>query len=132
MVSHWNLEKSLPKRCLTLSVLTFTDPLPTPLSIAVEEDQGSEVTSIRHTRQSSPVPRYNQQTSRSDTYSHSHRTRSSYQPKYSNRDRCHSYSSPKNQYSHNQANNMLHNANDMHPLNMSELIGSLQSQIIGL
>ena len=27
---------------------------------------------------------------------------------------------------------MPHNANDMHPLNMSELIGSLQSQIIGL
>ena len=51
----------------------------------------------RHARQSLPVPRYNQQTSRSDTYSHSHRTRSSYQLRYSNRDRHHSYSSPKNQ-----------------------------------
>ena len=91
----------------------------------------------RHTRQPSPVPRYNKQTSRSDMYSHSHRDRSSYQPMYSNRDRHHSYSSPK--YLHNQASNsyqnigiMPYNTNDMYPLNMSELIGSLQCQIIGL
>ena len=93
----------------------------------------------RHIRQSSPVPRYNQQTNRSDTYSHSHRARPSYQPRYSTRDRHHSYSSPKTQYLHNQVgnscqnnSNMPHNANNMYPLNMPELIGSLQSQIIGL
>ena len=54
-------------------------------------------------------------------------------------DRCHLYSSVRNQYSHNPASNsyqnnsnMPHNANNMHPLNMSELTGSLQSQIIDL
>ena len=93
----------------------------------------------RPSRQSLPVPRYNRQTNRSDTYPHSHRTRSSYQPRYNDRDRQHSYSSPKNQYLHNQASNsyqnssdMPHNATDMYPLNTSELIGSLQSQIICL
>ena len=43
MVYHWNPDKSLLKRYLTLLVHTLTDPLPTPLSIAVEEDQGLEV-----------------------------------------------------------------------------------------
>ena len=46
MVSHWNLGKSLLKRYLISSVHTFTDLLPTQLNIAVEEDQGPEVTSI--------------------------------------------------------------------------------------
>ena len=46
MVSHWNLNKFLLKRYLILSVCTFTDPLPTQPSTAVEEDQGPEVTSI--------------------------------------------------------------------------------------
>ena len=93
----------------------------------------------RHIRPSSPVPRYNCQTSRSDTFSHSNRARPSHQHRYSNRDRHHSYSSVRNQYSHNPASNpyqnisnMPHNANNMHPLNTSELIGSLQSQIIDL
>ena len=93
----------------------------------------------RPLRQSLPVPRYNRQTNRSDAYPHSQRARSSYQSGYSDRDRCHSYSSPKNQYLHNEACNSYHNnsntphiANDMYPLNTSELIGSLQSQIKGL
>ena len=91
----------------------------------------------RHTRQSSPVSRYNQHTSRSDTYAHSHKDRSYHQPSYNNRDRCNLYSSPN--YSCNAANNSYHNnsnmscnTNDMHPLNRSELIGSLQSQMLGL
>ena len=70
---------------------------------------------------------------------HSHRARSSYQSRYSDRDRHHSYSSPKNQYLQNQASNSYQNssntphiANNRYPLNISELIGSLQSQIIGL
>ena len=93
----------------------------------------------KYIRQSSSVPRYNWQTIRSDTYSHSHRARPSHQHRYSTRDRCHSYSSPKTQYLHNQTgnsyqnnSNMSHNANNMHPLNTSELIGLLQSQIIDL
>ena len=46
MVSHWNFGKSLLKRYLILSVHIFTDLLPMQLSIAVEEGQGPEVTSI--------------------------------------------------------------------------------------
>ena len=91
----------------------------------------------RPSRQS--LPRYNRQTNRPDTYPDSHRARYSYQPRYNDRDRHCSYSSPKNTYLHNQASNsyqsssnMPHNATDMYPLNTSELIGSLQSQIIGL
>ena len=71
----------------------------------------------RHTGQSSPVPRYNQQTNKSDTYAHSH------QPNYHNRDRHHLYSSPdhscnpaSNSSYHNNSN-MPHSANDIHPLN---------------
>ena len=45
MVSPWNLCKSPPKRHPISSVHTFIDLLPTQLNIAVEEDQGSEVTS---------------------------------------------------------------------------------------
>ena len=93
----------------------------------------------RPSRQSSPVPRCNRQANRSDAYPYSHRARSSYQSRYSDRYRHHSYSSPKNQYLHNQGSNSYHNnsntphiANDMYPLNTTELIGSLQSQIIGL
>ena len=92
----------------------------------------------RHVRKSSPVPRYNHQTSRSDTYSHSHKARPSYQPRFGTRDRHHLYSSPKTQYTHTQAgisyqnnSNIPHNTNNMHPLNTSELIGLWQSQIIG-
>ena len=92
----------------------------------------------RHARQSSPVPRYDQPASRLDTYAHSCKDRSYHHPIYNNRDRCHLYSSPN--HSCNPANNSYHNnnsnmpcsTNDMHSLNMSELIDSLQSQILGL
>ena len=89
----------------------------------------------RPSRQPLPVPRYNRQTNRSDAYSHFKRARSSYQSRYSDRDRRHSYSSSKYQHPHNQASHSYHNSSntpDMYPLNTSELIGSLQSQIIGL
>ena len=86
----------------------------------------------RPSRQSSPVPRQNRQTNRSDTYPHFNRARSYYQFRYSDRDRCHSYSSPKNQHPYNQAShsyhnnsNIQHNAPNKYPLNTSELIGSL-------
>ena len=69
-------------------------------------------------------------------YAHSHKDRSYHQPSYNNWDRCHLYSSPNhlcnpanNSYHNN--SNMPHSTNDMHPLNTSELIGSLQSQILG-
>ena len=45
MVSHWNFGRSLLKKYLILSVCTYIDLLPTQLSIAIEEDQGPEVTS---------------------------------------------------------------------------------------
>ena len=127
---------SAPKRYLISSVHTFMDLLPTPLNIAVEEDQGTRGNQqYRPSRQSSPVPRYNRQTNRSDACPHFNRARSSYQSRYSDRDRCHSYSSHKYQHLHNQASCSHHNASNtpnMYPLNTSELIGSLQSQIIGL
>ena len=86
----------------------------------------------RHARQSSPVLRYNQPTGRLVTYTHSCKDRSYHQPSYHKRDRCHSYSSPN--HSCNPSSN-YYNGNrpcDMHPLNTSELKGSLQSQILGL
>ena len=46
MASCWNLSKSLLMKYLILSVHTFTDPLAIQLTIAVEIDQGPEVTSI--------------------------------------------------------------------------------------
>ena len=61
----------------------------------------------RPSRQSLPVPRYNynerkRQTNRSDTYPNLNRfhqeERSSYQSRYSDRDRHHLYSSPKHQH----------------------------------
>ena len=93
----------------------------------------------RPSKQFLPVPRYHRQSNRSDAYPHLSRARSSYQSRYSDRDRHHSYSSFKNQHPHNQASHSYHNNSnipcntpDMYPLKTSELIGSLQSQIIGL
>ena len=94
------------------------------------------------------MPRYNyndrnRQTNRSDTYPNFNRfhqeERSSYQSRYSDRDRHHLYSSPKHQqqynqssHNHNNKGHVQHNAHNMSTLNTSELIGSLQNQIIGL
>ena len=88
----------------------------------------------RPQRQSLPVPRYNRQTNRSDTYPHFNRARSSYQSRYRDRE-YHSYSSSKYQHPHNQASHSYHNNSNtpnMHPFNTSELMGSLQSHNIGL
>ena len=74
----------------------------------------------------------------SDTYPTFNRfhqeDRSSYQSRYSARDRHHSYSSPKHQHQYNQAshhyndnNHAQHNTNNMPTLNTLDIIGSLQS-----
>ena len=44
-VSHWNLDRSLLKKCLILPVCTYIDLLSTQLSRAIEENQGPEVPS---------------------------------------------------------------------------------------
>ena len=101
----------------------------------------------RPPRQSSPVPSYNyndrtRQINRSDTYPNFNRVcqkERSYQSRYGDKDRHHPYSSPRhwhqyNQASHHYSNNshVQHNAHNMSTLNTSDIIGSLQSQIIGL
>ena len=102
----------------------------------------------RPSRQSLPVPRYNynernRQANRSDIYPNFNRfcqeERSSYHPRYSDRDRHHLYSSPKPQHQYNQVShhyndnsNVQHNAHNMSTLNTLDIIGSLQSQIRGL
>ena len=90
----------------------------------------------RYTRQSSPVPRYNQHSCRSDIHSHSNTDRMYNQTSYNNRNRHHSHSSlnhpcniPNNPY-HN-TSNVQHNI-DMHSSNTLDILGSLQSQILGL
>ena len=89
-----------------------------------------------YTRQSSPVPEYNQQTCRSDVHSYSNKDRSYNQTSYNNRNRHHLHSSLN--HSCNPANNSYHNTSntqcniDMHPSNTSDILGSLQSQILGL
>ena len=84
---------------------------------------------------------------RLDTYTHHnynqnkqhHEERSSNQCRYGDGDRHHLYHStrPQDQYSHadqhyNNNNDPQHSAHNMSMLNTLELIGSLQSQIIGL
>ena len=90
----------------------------------------------RYTRQASPVPRYNQQSCRSDIHSHSDTDRLYDQTSYNNRNRCHLHSSlnhlcniPNNPY--HITSNMQHNT-DMHSSNTSDILGSLQSQLLGL
>ena len=78
-----------------------------------------------------------------DTYPHynrlHHDERSSYQSRNGDRDRCYTYLSPKPLLQYNPANhhyhnntNTQHNAPNMSTLDTLELIGALQSQIIGL
>ena len=90
----------------------------------------------RYTRQSSPVPRYNQLSHRSDIHSHSNTNRLYNQTSYNNRNRCHLHSSLN--HLHNIPNNPYHNTSnmqcniDMHSSNTLDILGSLQSQILGL
>ena len=119
---------------------TSTDPLPITPSTAIEEDQESEVIKATDTADilghSSPVPRYNKQTCRSDIYSYFNADRLYIQTNYNNRNRHQSHSSPThscnapNTSFHNTGNNQ-HNI-DVHPSNTSDILGSLQSQILGL
>ena len=89
----------------------------------------------RYKRQSSPVPRYNQQSHRSDVHCHSNTDRLYNQTSYNSRNRCHLHSSlnhlhnvPINPYN---SSNVQHNI-DMHSSNTSDILGSLQSQLLGL
>ena len=90
----------------------------------------------RYRRQSSPVPRYNKQTCRSDINSYSNADRSYIQTNYNNRNRHQSNSSPTHMC--NAHNTSFHNTGnmecniDVHPSNTSDILGSLQSQILGL
>ena len=89
-----------------------------------------------YTRQSPSVPRYNQQSHRSDIHSYSNTDRSYNQTSYNNRNRCHLHSSLN--HSCNAPNNSYHNNSnmqcniDMHSSNTSDILGSLQSQILVL
>ena len=118
---------------------------------AIEGGHEPEATT-RASRQSSPVPRSNHEdrtryTHRSDTYTHNnfnqnrqqHQERSSNQSRFGDRDSHHSYYSPKPQNQYSQADHYFNNSSNpqhlvlnMSMFNISELIGSLQSQIIGL
>ena len=90
----------------------------------------------RYTRQFSPVPRYNQQSCRSDIHSHSNTDRLYNKTSYNNRNRHHLHSSLN--HSHNIPNNPYHNTSntqhniDMHSSNTLDILGLLQSQILGL
>ena len=94
------------------------------------------VQNSRYTRQSSPVPRDNQLSCRSDVHSHSNTDRLYNQTSHNNRNRHHSHSSLN--HSCNVPNNPCHNISnmqcnvDMHSSNASDILGSLQSQILGL
>ena len=83
----------------------------------------------RYNRQSSTIPWCNQQKSRSDTHVNSHTDRAYNNSSYNNRNRCHSSLLFNNL--HHTVNTSC-SMNDMHPSNMSEILGSLQSQILGL
>ena len=85
----------------------------------------------RYNRQSSALPKYNQQASRLDVHVYSHNN------KAYNRNRCNSSLSVNISHhttnnSHNNIGNMQHSTSDMHPSNTTEILGLLQSQILGL
>ena len=90
----------------------------------------------QYTRESSLVLRYNQQTHRSDIHAYSNKDRSYNQTSYDNRNSHHSHSSLN--HSCNPVNNSYHDTSsmpcniDMHTSNTSDILGSLQSQILGL
>ena len=83
----------------------------------------------QHNRQSSPLPRYNQQDQRSDAHFHPHPNRNYNNTHYQ-------YNSEHNsphpiRHAHNTSNNQVNAIGSQSP-NMSDLTGSLQSQILGL
>ena len=115
---------------LTLSRHTSTMQQPTTLSTASEEDHSLEViNTIGTTVSHLPLPRYNQQSQRSDAHFHPHPNR-----KYSNthfhNDSKHNSAHPIRNV-HNTSNSQVKTIAPQSP-NNSDLIGSLQSQILGL
>ena len=82
-----------------------------------------------YNRQSSPLPRYNQQAHMSDAHFHSHPNRNYNNTNYHNNSK---HNSPHpTRHTHNTSNSQVNAINPQSP-NVSELIGSLQSQILGL
>ena len=104
-------------------------PQLTTLSRALEEDPTPEVTSIIYNRQSSPLPRYNQQTNRSDMHFYSHNHRNYNNTSYHDSNEHNSPHPTRNTY--NTSNNQVNAINPQSP-NMSDILDSLQGQILGL
>ena len=82
-----------------------------------------------YNRQSSPLPRYNQQEQRSDAHFHPHPNRNYSNTHYHNNSKCNSPCPIR--HAHNTSSNQV-NAIGFQSPNTSDLIGSLQSQILGL
>ena len=82
-----------------------------------------------YNRQSSPLPRYNQQANRSDTYFYSHNHRNYNNTSYHDNNKHNTTHPARNTY--NTGNTQLNTVNPQ-SLNVSDILGSLQSQILGL
>ena len=82
-----------------------------------------------YNRQSSPLPRYNQQAHRSDAHFHSHPNKNYNNTNYHNNSKCNSPHPTR--HTHNTRNSQVNAINPQSP-DASDLIGSLQSQILGL
>ena len=82
-----------------------------------------------HNRQSSPLLRYNQQAQRSDACFHCHPNRNYSNTHYHNNSKCNSPHSVRN--THNTSKSQVNAIAPQSP-NALDLIGSLQSQILGL
>ena len=79
--------------------------------------------------QSSPLWRYNQHAHRSDSHFHSHSNRNDNDTSYHNNSKCNSPHPVR--HTHNTSNSQVNAIKPQSP-NASDLIGSLQSQILGL
>ena len=82
-----------------------------------------------YTRQSSPLPSYNQQVQRSDAHIHPHPNRNYSNTHYHNNSECNSPHPVR--HTHNTSSSQVNAIGSQFP-NTSDLIGSLQSQILGL
>ena len=82
-----------------------------------------------YNRQLSPLPRYNKQAHRPDAHFHSHPNRNYNNTNYHNNSKCNSPCPAR--HTHNTSNSQVNAINPQSP-NASDLIGSLQSQILGL
>ena len=82
-----------------------------------------------YNRKSSPLPRYNQQAHRSDSHFYSHTHRNYNNTSYNNNSKCNSPCSTRHTY--NTSNTQVNAVNLQSP-NASDILGSLQSHILGL